>query len=150
MKIINTWCILAGHHQSDISCYKHLPESSKSATRNVNSPMCYHGCHFVNKLEWGPQHKATKLPVVALIGCSDQIFSAILGGPKGVQKGYRRGVQKGGPRFVPSPFVDKKSTCRYMFHVIQSSKCFKQKKNKLQTVVYMCITHRPCDIVLKL
>ena len=50
----------------------------KSATKNVNSPVCYHGCHFVYKLEWGPRHKATKLPVFAPIGRSDKIFSAIL------------------------------------------------------------------------
>ena len=110
MKTINTWCILGGHHQSDISCYKHLPESSKSATRNVNSPVCYHGCHFLYKLEWRPWHKATKLLVFALIGCSGRCSSS-----------------------------------KYSCH---TSKCFKQKK-KLQTV-YMRITHRPCDIVLKL
>ena len=78
MKTINTCCDLGGCHQSGISCYKHLPESSKSATRNVNSPVCDRGCHFVYNLEWGPQHKATKLPVFPPIGRSDQIFSAIL------------------------------------------------------------------------
>ena len=80
MKTINIWYDLGGRHQSGISCYKHLPESSKSAARNVYSPVCHHGgrCHFVYKLEWGPRQKATKLPVFALIGRSNQIFSAIL------------------------------------------------------------------------
>ena len=70
------WLIIGGLHQSGISCYKHLLESSNSTTWNVNSPMCYHGCHFVYKLEWG--HKATKLPVFAPIAAPisqfDQIF----------------------------------------------------------------------------
>lgn len=67
MKTINTWSDLGGHHQSGISYYKHL-QSSKSATSNVNSPVCHCGIHFVSKLEWGPWQKATKL----LVFSSDQ------------------------------------------------------------------------------
>ena len=46
--------------------------------------VCNRGCHFVYKLKWGPRHKATKLPLFPLIGCSNQIFPAILIGSFGL------------------------------------------------------------------